>query len=100
MRIKKHWHKYDTDVTQTDFWWLIQQAERAQELERMNSRAADTFQQCEDDYVAENARLKKSLEFYAEKTKYMYTSRRLSGHPKIIDDAGVTAQQALKGESV
>ena len=46
----------------------------------------------------EIARLREALEFYAEETRYMYTSRSLKGHPTIINDEGATARQALKGE--
>ena len=51
-----------------------------------------------DELRAENDRMRKALEFYAEETQYMYKSRSLKGHPTIINDEGATARQALKGE--
>ncbi|MEV9640441.1 hypothetical protein ABZ756_07060 [Mammaliicoccus sciuri] len=110
-------------VNSKDWFWLQEQAERAQELEFTDTAIErrsllNSLKECDEELTRwqtgqnmtgenyneirrlniEKSRLREALEFYAEETRYMYKSRSLKGHPTIINDEGATARQALKGE--
>ncbi|MHC8517008.1 hypothetical protein [Sporosarcina sp. ITBMC105] len=81
------------NLSDSDIEWLIEQAQQTIDTQIQ-------FVELHRDWLnmrTENERYREALEFYAEERKYMYQSMSLSGHPKIIEDEGNTARQALAG---
>lgn len=97
----------DRALNDRDILWLIQQAERVQELEQ------EIDEQIGNESIlnktigglrSENARLREALEFYAkEKNWHEGWIQTIEGYvpdvPFAIADEGLIARQALKGES-
>ncbi|PIC88412.1 hypothetical protein CSV71_14900 [Sporosarcina sp. P21c] len=87
-----------------DFEWLIQQAERVQELEKQlnETKALPMLMELEK-RKSENARLRKALEFYADDYKWFEENKGSPFAPdyrmEIQSDGGDVARQALNGES-
>lgn len=84
--------------------WLIQQAERVEELEKVIGDLDENVAAFETLWLEEkrkNKRYKQALEFYAERDNYQW---EVSYRPQqeidcmVIDDSGHTARKALKGE--
>lgn len=77
-------------LSDSDTEWLIQQAERVQDLKIMLKVLGE-----------QNQRYKQALEFYAERDNYQW---EVSYRPQqeidcmVIDDSGHTARKALEGE--
>ncbi len=93
----------DRGLSDSDIDWLIQQAERAQELEKEIDVTRWDLAELSVDLMIpakENARLREALEFYAKEESY-YTDVSSQWQPVIAvnEDSGKIARQALKGES-
>lgn len=85
-----------------DLDWLIEQAERAQELNKALSVENRLYNKAYEDAVKldeENRRLRKALEFYADEDNYNdhknYCENCLNGN--VDNDYGLKARQALEG---
>jgi len=79
--IKQYYSRMESldEYTQSDIKWLIEQAERAQELEE------------------ENKRYREALEFYADERNYKERDFGMIVQPAIQDgDRGRTAREALE----
>ncbi|MEK4305873.1 hypothetical protein [Oceanobacillus sp. FSL K6-0251] len=85
-----------------DINWLIQQAEKVQELEKQWSFSQKFYDKKYQRLAEENQRYKEALEFYANpqiwKEGKLITDNRYE-MPLAYNDNGEKAQQALEGES-
>ena len=96
-RYEKHYGSDDVNITPIveDLQWLIEQAERVQELEKNIKINCDALKFACDDLTKsqyENVKLREALKFYADEQMYY-------GSPKwkIFSDSGDIARQALEG---
>lgn len=100
--------EYDYALSSMDIDWLIQQAEKAQELEEVVNKAENhllrngkEIMKLTND-IAElkyrNQRYKEALEFYADENNHGDSIEDFEYEPPIYHDNGEKARQALKGE--
>lgn len=95
-------YQYDYNLNGEDVEYLIQQAERAQWLEKALKHQTEHFSISFDLLEKQNKRYREALEFYAERDNYQW---EISYRPQqeidcmVIDDSGHTARKALKGET-
>lgn len=89
------------DINKIDIDWLIQQSERAQELEISSERCVKVAMNRQthiNQIESENAHLRKALEFYADEEKYeyelTYDMAEIDG-AEILKDSGRIARAAL-----
>ncbi len=114
------WIEHSEELIKQDFDYLIQQAEKVQELERdraeweieshtQNTRNKRLEQQFNDLYrkhfikverlEQQNQRYKETLEFYADVNNHGDTIEDFEYEPPIYHDNGEKARRALRGES-
>lgn len=106
---------YSNIITDADFSWLIKQAERVEELRKINKWLEDGWdteikiRQISDERMGklfeQNQRYKQALRFYADEENWTEPSRQqvmMDGDPDIVDgppwaieDSGEKARQAL-----
>src|SRR5699024_8367963 len=87
--------------TQSDINWLIEQAERVQELERVNKQLKGNLSvykgyykntlKINEDVVEENKKYREGLEFYAKKKHYKVDA--FSYNVKLIDDGEIAREK-------
>jgi hypothetical protein len=105
--IKERFAKYEHDynLNGEDIEWLIQQAERVEELEQVIGDLDENVAAFETLWLEEkrkNKHYKQALEFYAERDNYQW---EVSYRPQqeidcmVIDDSGHTARKALEGDN-
>ena len=100
----KTWLNRGFDLTEEDIEWLIEQAERVQELESELNKQIEIGYKFEGevyDLAKENKRYREALEFYADRENYEPEHYDPDTHDYIsmIDrDKGTTARKALEGE--
>lgn len=88
-------------LSEEDYVFIIQQAERVQELEKeVEVTRWDMAELAtgESKLRKENARLRKALEYYADEEKYKVSiGERSIAFYTVLIDGGKTARQALEG---
>lgn len=95
-------------VSIDDYQWLIEQAERAQELDTLfKSHAPEGRNYTNEQYVEllqENRQFYEALEFYADEEnclhKIDFTIREFEHLSKVVKDGGSKARQAIGKEEV
>jgi len=93
-------------LSDEDFHWLMEQAERVQELESELNKQIEIGYKFEVevyDLAKENKRYREALEFYADRENYKpdpyHYDPYIGEYISMIDyDNGATARQALEGE--
>ena len=107
--IKRMWHE-DGDIDDKAFYWLIQQAERVELLERENKALNDILTTLEKQdiiklldqnvrLIKQNKRYREALEFYADKENYKleHFDPNLDDYMSTVDyDEGIKARKALE----
>lgn len=90
---------YSYELSDKDYTWLIEQAERVQELEVIIYQ--DARQGMLESLYEENKRYRGALEFYADLKNWRKThTERVNNSPsKVIADTGERAREALESES-
>ncbi|MEL3959616.1 hypothetical protein NST17_20905 [Caldifermentibacillus hisashii] len=87
-------------IADSDIEWLINQAERVEELEeeveKQKNRKYIKMRQ-RDDFMKKAQRYKQALEFYADPENYCVTFE--DDYEPILKDNGKIARQALEGKS-
>ncbi|MEK5070814.1 hypothetical protein [Sporosarcina sp. FSL K6-1508] len=99
-RFKSNWQGGSPNLQPADVDWFIEQAERAQELEKelYKTKALPMLMELEKRKY-ENNRLREALEFYAKEENYnVNTTNQWEPLILINQDHGEKARQALEGK--
>lgn len=86
-------------IDRSDYEWLIEQAERLQELKKRYLILTKENNQVNDELIDEfrkNKRYREALEFYANKINYLTFIK--NGKSNIEHDQGEKAREALEGD--
>lgn len=94
---------YSYTLSDYDYAWLIQQAERVELLEELLTQVQYDREMAKNN-AEEKIRYKQALEFYADKNNYVVDPSELElpediidAVPPIVDERGKMARKALEG---
>src|SRR5699024_4421465 len=103
------YERHKVDFYYEHVGWLIEQAERVEELERQNTPGVElNLLNAEvSDLEQQNKRYREALEFYANRSNWMNIEvptvmdgepEMVTREPLIFDDGGRKAREALEGD--